>query len=213
MNSSKVFSRLAMSSIVVALASCSDDNNAVSQSTPIQSDNKPKIIKSYKDSTLTPELYKANCLAAGKYYEIHSTCSGTNSCQGTSFSYGTVIENTCKGVNTCAGASCVDMPVPLKTGAEVYKEHCSACHGDASKTGEFTTILSANSDTSAKFGGYTDEAMVEVIQNGYNGKTLSGENYVNMPSYKDKIHPTQVQLLIDYIKPLKEVYSFYEKQK
>ncbi len=197
----------------MALSSCSDDANSVSQSTTPEVDTKPKITKSYKDSTLTPEAYKANCLAAGKYYEIHSYCAGTNSCKGTSFSYGTIIENTCKGVNTCAGASCIDQPVPLKTGAEVYKEHCAVCHGDASIAGEFTTILKEGSDTTLKFGGYTDEQMVEVIKNGDHGKTASGVNYVNMPAYKDKIHPTQVQLLVDYIKPLKEVYYLYEKQK
>ena len=101
-------------------------------------------------------------------------------------------------------AGCQTQPtsVPRLTPSELYRLHCSGCHGDGSGNGHIASTLKVrprNLKHKQWQSSVSDKHIESVIRDGGQPPKLSNE----MPSFSDKLTETEIQELAQYIRRLR----------
>ncbi|GAB5404386.1 MAG: hypothetical protein Aurels2KO_26170 [Aureliella sp.] len=101
-------------------------------------------------------------------------------------------------------AGCQTQPpeTPRLTPTELYRLHCSGCHGDGSGNGHIASTLKVrprNLKHKEWQSSVSDEHIKNVIRDGGKPPKLSSE----MPSFASKLTKTQINELAQYIRRLR----------
>jgi len=89
------------------------------------------------------------------------------------------------------------------TRSDLFRLHCSGCHGDGSGNGHIASTLAVRPRNLRQIewqASVTDSHILQVIRNGGIKYKLSDK----MPGFADKLTDQQVQSLVEYIRLLKE---------
>lgn len=84
---------------------------------------------------------------------------------------------------------------------DLYRLHCSSCHGDGSGNGHIAGTLKArprNLKLAEWQASVNDEHIAKVIREGGSAMKLSPD----MPPFRDKLSQQEVQLLVYYLRKL-----------
>lgn len=226
----------AMAGLLGLGAACGGDSNveedphqhdaaAVDAGGDASSDATPtKVIRETPGEHTFAEL-KAMCDERGGYTEIHSACSGSNTCAG--FSYGdwgdsaVLVEHSCNAVSGCNGIGCVDLPSDTAPGhgrsaeeilAEmvpdvegVAQRSCNYCHAAWSDEGFDPTIfkLRLPPGSPRNLGNWKDtpaEVQERIIAFGAHGVYSDGTAYSSMAGYYQKLSRAEIERVVEYIR-------------
>ena len=86
---------------------------------------------------------------------------------------------------------------------ELFRLHCSGCHGDGSGNGHIASTLAVrprNLKQTEWQASVTDSHILQVIRSGGIKHKLSDK----MPGFADKLTDQQIQSLVEYIRSLRD---------
>jgi len=173
------------------------------------------VVKTFAELT-------AMCDARGGYIEIHSACSGSNTCAG--FSYGdfgseaVLMEHTCNAVSSCNGLGCVVLPPDGgKTGLQileaalpdtegVHTRSCNYCHAKFAPDGssfDATTFIvkltPGSTRTLANWLDRTADEQARLIAFGHHA-VFNNSQYAAMGGYYKMYSRAEIERVVQYIR-------------
>ena len=177
-----------------------------------------------EDGELSFEEFEAGCTESAMILgeaepgivQVHSACSGTNSCRGMIYhEWGELLEHDCRAVNYCAGWSCVEMAEDQgRDGLVLYGDlSCGDCHQSEEGFKIYAPPLPANAESAeahmaayiAAFEARGDRELSSIIAFGKSGLTPEYLPFLNMPGFYQRLSRTELQTLINHIRALPPV--------
>ena len=177
-----------------------------------------------EDGELSFDEFEAGCTESAMILgeaepgivQVHSACSGTNSCRGMIYhEWGELLEHDCRAVNYCAGWSCVEMAADQgRAGATLYDEtSCGDCHTSNDNFKLYAPPMTeAGGDEDAYLATYLDAfnarsnlELASIIAFGKSGLTPDGLPFLNMPGFYQRLSRAELQTLVDHIRALPKV--------
>lgn len=165
---------------------------------------------------------KAMCDERGGYIEIHSACSGSNTCAG--FSYGdfgaeaVLTEHSCNAVSSCNGLGCVVLPADGgKTGLQILEaalpdtegvsaRSCNYCHAKYSEDGSSfdatTFIVKLTPGSTRNLANWKDRSADEqarLIAFGHHA-VFGNTQYAAMGGYYKMYSRAEIERVVEYIR-------------